>query len=238
VLLLNVVRPEPAGSEPDVPAPRGSAEGVLRASLDASFAEGVSPEISFVVSARPMDEIRRVARARRCESVLLGLRDLSDRGDAEAFDRLVDGVESDVIVLRAQPAWSIAQARRVLVAVGGRSRHSPLRARLLGSLRRLGRPEVTYLSVLPPAAGDEAVSRLLRRLSASADDEMGGFAEVAVERHADPAARIAERAADADLLILGLYQEAGRHLRLSPLILRIAREAPCALVVLGYKARH
>ena len=237
VMLLNVVHPPKTWTPGETPESLSAAESVLREAMTASFAEGLTPQALLTVSAHPLEEIRRVARTLHCDSVLVGLRDLSASANEEAFDRLVDRVPSDVLLLRAPPGWKFREADRVLVAVGGRGRHSPLRARLLGSLRRFRVPQATYLCVLREGTGPEAVQRMQRRLQVQADDEMGGIAEVAVECAADPAAEIIRRAAQADLLILGLYQEAGRHLRLSPFLLRIARETECALLVLGYKAR-
>ncbi len=237
VMLLNVVHPPKTWTPGEPPSSLAAAESVVREALTASFAEGLTPQALLTVSAHPLEEIRRVARTLHCDSVLLGLRDLSASANEEAFDRLLDRVPSDVLLLRAPPGWKFREAARVLVAIGGRGRHSPLRARLLGSLRRIRVPQTTYVSVLAVDTGPEAVQRMKRRLEVQAEDEMGGIAEVVVECAADPAAEIIRRAEDADLLILGLYQEAGRHLRLSPFLLRIARETDCALLVLGYKAR-
>jgi amino acid transporter/nucleotide-binding universal stress UspA family protein len=236
VLLLNVVRPPETWSPGEAPESLLAAERVVREAMTASFAEGLTPQAMLTVSAKPLDEIRRVARTHHCDSVLVGLRDLTQPGTDVEFDRFLDRVACDVLLLRAPTAWKFREARRVLVAVGGRGRHSPLRARLLGSLRRVTTPETTYLCVLPEQGPPDALTRMRRRLRQQADDEVGGAAHIEVVRAADPAQEIVDRAANADLLILGLYQEAGRHLRLSDFLLRIARETDCALLVVGYKA--
>ncbi len=238
VLLLNVVQPPEKWEPGEPPESLLSAERVVRQAMTASFAEGLRPEAMLTVSSNPLDEIRRVARTHHCDSVLVGLRDLTQPGTDVAFDRFIDRLACDVLLLRAPPDWRFREARRVLVAVGGRGRHSPLRARLLGSLRRLAMPETTYLCVLPERAVPEAALRMRRRLRQQADDEIGPSAVVEVVGAADPAQEIVRRAADADLLILGLYQEAGRHLRLSDFLVRIARETNGALLVLGYKATN
>ena len=238
VLLLNVVRPPETWTPGEAPESLLAAEVVVRQAMTASFAEGLTPQAMLTVSAKPLDEIRRVVRTHHCDSVLVGLRDLTQPGTDKDFDRFLDRVACDVLLLRAPTAWRFREARRVLVAVGGRGRHSPLRARLLGSLRRFTMPETTYLCVLPEQALPEAVARMRRRLVTQAADEIGGPALVEVVRGADPAGEICRRAADADLLILGLYQEAGRHLRLSDFLVRIARETDCALLVVGYKATN
>ncbi len=237
VMLLNVVRP-PDVWDPAAPPPSLlQAEQVVREALTASFAEGLTPQAMLTVARTPLDEISRVAVAHHCASVLVGLRDLSDSADDVGFDRFLNRVPCDVLLLRAPRGWRFREATRVLVPIGGRGRHSPLRARLLGSLRRLTRPETTYLCVLPPEASDEAVHRMRRRIGVLAEDEMGGAAQVVVERGADPAGEILRRAAECDLIVLGLYQETGRRLKLSGFVLRVARASTCALLVLGYKAR-
>ena len=238
VLLLNVVRPPETWSPGEAPESLLAAERVVREAMTASFAEGLTPQAMLTVSSKPLDEIRRVARTHHCDSVLVGLRDLTQPGTDVEFDRFLDRVACDVLLLRAPTEWKFREARRVLVAVGGRGRHSPLRARLLGSLRRVTTPETTYLCVLPQQAPPDAPARMRRRLRQQADDEVGGAAQIEVVRGADPVQEIVDRAANADLLILGLYQEAGRHLRLSDFLLRIARETDCALLVVGYKATN
>lgn len=115
--------------------------------------------------------------------------------------------------------------------------HSPLRARLLGSLRRRIKTQTTYLSVLPASNGPRDAERMQQQSRICAEDEVDGNAEIVVEQHADPAGQIIRRAADYDLVVLGLQQSERRQRMLGDFVLRIARHTQCALLILGHKPR-
>ena len=189
------------------------------------------------VSANHWKEIERVARLHRCESLLLGLRNVNEQTADPQFDRLLSTLPCDVVILRSSAGWRLDQTRRILVPVGGEGLHSPLRARLLGSLRRLVQAQTTYLSVLPPSASQSDVERAQQQLCICVEDEMDGNAETIVETHADPAEYVIRRAANHDLIVLGLQQLENRKRMIGEFALRIARGTQCALVILGHKPR-
>jgi amino acid permease len=119
----------------------------------ASRAAGMSPEALTTMAPRPWPEITRVCKTHRCESLLLGLSDLSQDSKSSPLDEFMSSVTCDIVVLRAPVGWQLQQVQRLLVPIGGVAGHDQLRARLLGSLFRTGQREVTFLRVLPEAAG-------------------------------------------------------------------------------------
>ena len=202
VMLLSVVQqgPERRAAATAV----DNAQRVLRDSLTAAIELGLYPEALTTVAADPWQEIGRVARTHDCEALLLGLSRLDDVATLARVDELMNTVRSDVVILRAPEGWHLERVTRVLVPFAGRGDQERLRARLLGSLSRLANPEVEFLRVLPPETTDASRARLQRALrNALAGRELGRVTSTCV-RAADPVSAVIERAADADLVILGL----------------------------------
>lgn len=235
VLLLSVVKPPETWIEHQTPLSLSQMEMIQREALTASFSSGLAPEALLTVAPNHWAEILRVARLHRCEAILLGLRSISEQAAAPGFNELLSNAPCDTILLRSSKAWRFNKTRRILIPVGGRGGHSPLRARVLGSLRRETDLEVHYACFLPHSVSDEELRRAQRSAERRAGDEMGRGAGMTVERCHDPAAEIIRHAADHDLLILGLQQLQGRRRAISAFVQRIAEETTGALLILGYK---
>jgi hypothetical protein len=236
VLLLSVVKPPDRWTVHDAPRSLLDMGQVQREALLASFSSGLAPEALLTVSEHHWAEILRVARLHRCEALLLGLPNLSEKASDPGFNELLSDAPCDTLLLRCPPTWRFQNTRRVLIPVGGRSSHSPLRARVLGSLRRECELAVNYVCFLPPSVSDEELQQARKLVRMRAEDEIGEDAATTVERSPDPAAEISRRAADYDLMILGLQQLQGRRRAISEFTLRIARETNVALLILGHKA--
>ncbi|MGI8432513.1 MAG: APC family permease [Chthoniobacterales bacterium] len=235
VLLLSVVRPPATWVENESPSSLREMAVVQREALTASFSAGLAPEALLTIASNHWAEILRVARLHRCEAILLGLRSISEQASDPGFNELLSNAPCDAILLRAAKTWRFKTTRRILIPVGGRGSHSPLRARVLGSLRRESDLAVHYVCFLPHAISDEDLRRARRAAERRAGDEMGRGAEITVERCLDPAAEIIRHAAEHDLLILGLQQLQGRRRAISDFVLRIAEETSGALLILGHK---
>lgn len=237
VLLLTVMQPGPDdadAAEPEQP-PRSlvAAQQVQREALAAALAAGSSPQSLLTIASSPWEEIERLAEDLQCESLLVGLSELDalQARDA-ALEQLLNEVRCDVAILRTHPAWRLRRVRRVLVPTGGKSGQVVPRARLLGSLARVAGPRVTFLQVLPAGAGDDEREDALHALLQLAADETSGAPEALVVRSDDVARAVAERAADSDLVVLGLQRIRGRTL-FGDVALRIAAETDCAMVMIS-----
>ncbi len=235
VLLLSVVRPPEQWIENQPPPSLLEMEIVQRQTLTASFASELTPEALLTVSTNHWSEILRVSRLHRCEAILLGLRDIAGQASDPGLNELLSTAPCDTILLRSPKNWRFHETRRILIPIGGGGSHSPLRARVLGSLRRQTELEVHYICFLSPAATEEELQRARRRVRMRAEDEMGGGVEVTVERRDDPAGEIIRRASEHDLVILGLQQLKARRRAISDFALRIASETTGALLLLGQK---
>jgi amino acid transporter len=228
-LVLSVVKPPDDPNLDDLVQVRDLLS-LLSESLYASFERALTPETLITVGAEPWDEIARVARTHRCESLLIGLGSLEGEALTARIEELMARVACNVVVLRAAPEWRLANVRRVLVPLGGRRDQSLMRARLLGSMERTAKREIHFLRVVGadvPAAQRAGIERELRVL---AKDELPGAASVEVAQAADPVAELVRRAADYDLVVLGA-QRRGR--RFGALPLRLARETDRALVLIS-----
>jgi len=138
-----------------------------------------------------------------------------------------------VLILRAESDWTPGQARRILVPAGGRRDQSAVRARLIGSLCRAGAREVTYLRVLPASTDPATERRAARELGKLARDEAPGVSTATVCLRDDVVAEVVERAAESDLLILGLQRLGRRHKLIGDRVLRIAESTACPLVMIS-----
>lgn len=221
VLLLSVVTKREALED---------AQKVLHNALTASFEAERYPEALTTLAPDPWKEISRVSSLYRCESLLVGLTHLQNTEVSSRLDEIFAAVEADVVVLRAPPDWHLDQVKKVLVPVSAAGIHDVLRARLLSSLSRQRQREVTYLRIIAPGDDPEVSRRMLRRMAA---DENPGESEIEVLESDHAVETLVARAADADLVVMGLHQVGTRGL-LSGFVLEVASDTRCGLLLLGH----
>jgi APA family basic amino acid/polyamine antiporter len=228
VILLSVVTPpDPAAELPGSPS-LVTAQAVLHHALTASFERAMAPEVLTTVSVDPWHEILRVARVHRCESLLLGLSRITEEEIGSQVEKLIGRTPSDVVVLRAPEGWLLRNAKRVLVPIRGRHMHNELRARLLGSIWRLGAREISLLRVVPGLATDLHCAQARQALERTAEDEVPHASDYLVTKNNDVVEAIAEHATACDLLVLGL-----RRRTFGDMALRIADRTTCAIVMIS-----
>ena len=232
VMLLSVVSvPEARVLLQDRSALQHSQQ-VLNEALVSCAEVGLRAEALATVAAEPWPEIARVAKAHRCESLLLGLSQLTDGTAGVPLDPLMNLVDCDLVVLRAPQGWHLSSVRRILVPTAGRGGHDDLLARVLASLSRGGERHVTALRVLPTTVRDterRATERAVRRL---AREVWQGQPEVEVVLSETPDTAIAQRAATADLVILGT-QRAKRRRLFGQFVTQIAQLTPTPLLLIS-----
>ena len=232
VLLLSVVRPGSGVAGRDHPALR-DAESILGESLQRSFESALVPETLFTIASDAWPEIARVARVHDCETVLVGLPDLTEVGVEANLERLLGELQADTVIVRAPPRWRMDDARRVLVPIGGRGDHSHLRARLLSSLSRSGDRSLTFLHAVGTATSADERHRVEREMRKLARDEAAGPYEVRVDVTDAPVEAIIEHAAGADLVVLGMGRRERRHRPLGELARAIARSTDVPVVMIS-----
>jgi amino acid transporter len=232
VLLLSVVRPERDGSGRDQPSMR-DAEAVLGESLQRSLESSLVPETLFTIASNVWREIARVAQVQACETVLVGLPHLTEPGMEENLEGLLASLNADVVIVRAPRGWRMNDAQRVLVPIGGRREHSHLRARLLASLSRSGERSINFLHAIPTATPADERRRVEREVRGLARDEAAGPYEVEVETTDDATQAIIPRAAEADLVIMGMQRRERGHRPLGVLALAIAQRTEVPLVLIS-----
>jgi len=199
----------PDGAEPSGLA---TAQRVLGTSLEAAVGMGLNPQALTTLADDPWEEIARVARTLDCEGLLVGLSDLHDDATLARLDELLGRVRSDVVVLRAPEGWHLERCRKVVVPFAGRADQERLRARVLASLSRLTSPLVEVVRLLPDDVGEVSRRRVQRQLERWVEGRDLGRVRCITEPTDDPVAALVRRAADADLLVLGLpRRDAGGH---------------------------
>ena len=233
VTVLNVVGAGGDLQDDDAERALRGAQSVLRESLIVSLQSGLAPEALTTVAPDVWREIRRVARAHDCESILLGLHSLEVEREGSPLEDFLGSIERDCVVLRAPVGWSISNVRRILVAAGGRSHQAKLRARLVSSLARQGERELTYATVVPPGAPAELMTRRRRALERTARDEAHGRAKIALLEGVDVTETVTREASAHDLVILGLPRGGGGSALFGDIAPRIARESGCAIIMIS-----
>ncbi len=234
VLLLTVVRRpvDFAAAEVETRKALGDANDVVGQAMTASLTAGHTPEALMTLAYEPWKEIARVARARQCESLLIGFSSLHGQENVEHIELLLNKVECDVVVLRAPKDWSLSSSTRIIVPVGGRGGHDELRARLLGSLGRAGCTQVRFVQIIPPSMPAHERAHQARALRAFAEEETFGVPDAALIESDDMARALANEAGPDDLIIVGLRHE--RHKRLfSQLALQVARQTRAATLMIS-----
>ena len=132
VLLLSVVAGvRDSNEEGDFPRLQAT-QDVLRESLTASLSAGLKPEALTTIASEPWNEIVRVARVHRCESLLIGFSRLDEEMVGSRLEQLIGEVGSDVVVLRAPCDWTVDDVERVLVPIGGRGGHGRIAGTFIG----------------------------------------------------------------------------------------------------------
>jgi basic amino acid/polyamine antiporter, APA family len=233
VLLLSVVAPPGDSWQGKPPQQLISAQEVIHEAMMESFRGSIAPQALITISAQPWREIGRVSRQHDCESLVLGLSNLADQLESPDLEHLISEVDCDVTILHAPDGWDLGQVKRILVPLGGRSGQDILRARLLGAMGRGGGREVQFLRVLHPDDSEEQEEEALDGLLRIADEEAPGFGTARVIRSDDPGGAIVEAAFGNELTILGVQRLARRHKAFGPVSLRIARDAPCATILVS-----
>jgi hypothetical protein len=180
-----------------------------------------------------MEEIARVAELHRCESVLLGLSEITDDSKGQELERLLGTLTTDVVMLRATPNWHLAETRNILVPVGGRGGHDYLLARLLGSLSRKPKRQVTFLRVVPTGTSLRRWRRIRRDLDRMARDNVSGRCEREVIKSDDPVAAITRRAEECGLVILGVQRIGPRQKLFGRFTRQIAQRTRCPIIVIS-----
>lgn len=233
VLVQNVlVAPVDWNPEQD-PKPLERLRDVQNKVLQSAVQMGVRCETLTTVSSKPMEEIARVAKLHRCESVLLGLSEITEDSQDTPLEGLLGQLETDVVVLRAPKNWQLAKTERILVPVGGRGGHDYLLTRLLSSLSRKQKRQVKFLRVVPPSTSAMERKRIEREVARTAKENSGAECEREVIVSDDAIATIAEQAGDSGLIILGVQRLGPKQKLFGTFTRKIAQQTKSPIIVIS-----
>ncbi len=236
VLLLSVVRLPEAWKGGELPRQLVDAQSILGGAFSTALATDLRPEALITVSDDPWSEISRVAERYRCDSLLLGVGHLGESLMTGPLEELMSRVEGDVVILRAPSNWNVDQVHKILVPAGGRRDQSPIRARLIGNLCRTAPREVTYLRGMPTDTDAATERRARRDLRKLARDEAPGDSTVEIALSDEIVKEVVGRAADCDLLVLGLQRLGRRRKIFGGRVLEIAEHTTCPLLMISRRS--
>jgi amino acid transporter/nucleotide-binding universal stress UspA family protein len=233
-VLVQTVMVAPLDWDPDEnPQPLERLREVQNKVIQSAFKLGVRCETLTTVSSKPMEEIARVAKLYRCESVLLGLSAITEDSRDEPLEGLLGQLETDVVVLRAPKDWQLAQAQKILVPVGGRGGHDYLLTRLLSSLSRKLKRQVKFLRVVPESTTASDRKRIEKELARTARENSGAQCEQEVIASNDAIGTIAQEVGDSGLVVLGV-QRLGRRQKLFGSFTRsVAQRTKAPIIVIS-----
>jgi nucleotide-binding universal stress UspA family protein len=169
----------------------------------------------------------------RCECLLLGFSHLSDDAINVPLNRVMSAADCDVVVVRADKSWQLAQTRKILVSVGGRGGHDRLLARLLASLSRSGERHVTFLRVVPESTSRKRRGHVERHLRRVAADLWAGPHDVVIECRDTLAETVAKHAFHSDLAVLGVQRMGRWQKQFGQFALKMARETDCPMLLIS-----
>jgi nucleotide-binding universal stress UspA family protein len=180
-----------------------------------------------------MTDIARVAELHQCESVLLGLSNITDHKHGSQLESLLGQLDANVVILRSRDDWRLDKASRILVPVAGRGGHEHLLAQLVGSLLRTADRQVTYLRVLPRGARKDEIRRARRELELLIDDDVHDRCQVEIRQSNDAVGTVAQLADQSDLLVLGVQRLHRRKKLFGTFTREIAQQTDCPLIVMS-----
>lgn len=237
VLLHHVV---PLSHEQDRADPKATlatvdrSTSIVRKLIQMTVQSQVSSEVLVTSSDRPWNEIARVARLYRCDSVVMGMGPFLDEGVVTRQEALMAQLRSDVVLLRAKPQWQLSSVRSVLVPVAGRGGHEHLLARLLASLSRVHQVEIQLVRVLHESASREERRLALRELRRLAEDVVSYEVVMDVVATGESAGEVvAERAKTVDLVVMGVQRVERRRKIIGSFARTLAEQVDTPIVLLS-----
>jgi len=232
VQLLSVVR-APKERDDGLPERIQDAQKILGGALRAAISVDLRPEALITVAEDPWAEITRVAQRSAADKVVLGVGTLGRSMMAGPLERLIGTVDADVVVIRAPNDWDPDMAHSILIPARGGRAHSPIRARVVGSLCHESARAVTYLGVRPNRTSEEELRRAEAELKILARDEARSAGVAVVARNDNYVEEIVWRAAQCDLMILGLSHADRRKRVFGERVLEIAEATQCPLLMIS-----
>ncbi|MEZ4632226.1 MAG: amino acid permease [Deinococcales bacterium] len=217
---------------------------VLAKALEASANLKLYPEALTTLADDPWQEMARVAKSHGCESLLLGVNQLSDEVAEGRLSQLFDNLDCDIILLRLPSNWNFTGLKRIIIPIAGGSQHDVLRARLLASLAKEGSYELEFVRVLSEDVTEASATRALRALEQIATEEAWGNAKAKIIQSSNPLEEIIKLASSQDLIVLGSAKRSrpktkgvGKNidqgLSIGLFAKAIVQHAPCAVAVIS-----
>ncbi len=216
--------------EDDLPIQRSQA--LMSEMLRASARVGIRAESLTTIAPEPMEEIARVVKLHRCESVLLGLSKITDASDGASLEWLLSTIGADVVVFRAGAKAKLADAKKILVPVAGRGGHEYLLARLLGSLARSAKRDIKFIHIVPEGISREEMRKARKEIIRVAQDNVSGRCDWDVIESNEVVEVVAAQANQSDLLILGAQRVATKRM-FGSFTREIAARTDCGVIVMS-----
>jgi hypothetical protein len=108
-----------------------------------------------------------------------------------------------------------------------------MRARVLGSLQTVHRPQITWVTVIPEASSSQGESVARRHLLKLAQDNVYGDPTLVVLRSDNPVSALSSLASDHDLLVLGMHRSIDGKRVFGEFNITLLRQTEVATLLIG-----
>lgn len=204
--------------------------------ITTSVSSGLQPDTLTTIAQEPWEEMARVANLHRCNSIMIGLSNLTDPHTQQNIEKLVKTVDCDVVIFR-QPfsGWKISDVEKILVPVAGFTEHDLLRARILASLWRKNHPKVHFIKILPTNTSIKVVAESRKRLHSFATQIIPEGTDSRIYLDDNPKERLVSLSSKSELVILGLSKPGPNSPVLGELPIALAEDTSCGLIFISRK---
>ncbi|KPP95216.1 MAG: APC superfamily amino acid-polyamine transporter [Bacteroidetes bacterium HLUCCA01] len=232
-LLLNIVN-----RSEDAERTARQVEGcrdVIHQGLSSALEASLRADTLITIAADPWKEIERVARAHRCQTLLIGPGEFTDEKTTRRLEQLISRVPCDVVVLR-QPytGWNISQARKILIPVAGFDKHDLLRARIAASIWRSYQPEITFQQLVPAGVSKKELRTQRRLLHRFAEEIIPTGFKTSIKQSTDIPATLVHEVSQHDLVIIGLGRLLPGDKAFGPIPMDIIKKTNTAAIFISH----
>ena len=181
----------------------GESQLVLNKAQQLAFAQNISFTSLLKIGRSAADEIVQTARDNYCNLIILGYKKDEDPLENSVIHHVITHQPCDVAILKSDRGYA-GSFKRVLVPIGGKDINDSLKVRLIHSVYQNTGCQVTLMTIVSPGGSRKQAETALQR---GAKIYQIPNIELLVEENEQIANAIIARAAEHDLLVLGMRED-------------------------------
>lgn len=205
VLALSVVNlPNVTAYSVDQETLLAESQLVINKAQQSALARNISFSSLLTIGRSAADEIVQTARDNYCNLILMGYKKDEDPLENSIIHRVISHQPCDVAILKSDKGYT-GSFQRILAPIGGKDINDGLKVRLIHSVYQSTGCEVTLMTIVAPGGNRKQAEAALER---QARLYQIPNLELVIEESEQIADAIISRAAQHDLLVLGMREDA------------------------------